>query len=466
MTHAEQYLVIWSFFPKVLGLIYLFVFFPFTRQMMGLFGSEGILPMGRFMNWMEKVFEKKPLRKLWRMPTLFWWVRGDRELTLFPWVGCFFAVLLLFGVWPLIVLPILMFLHLSLINSGQDFLSFGWELFLMEIAINCWVWFLSPTPLIWISLNLLLFRFHFEAGISKLISRDVNWRAMRGLCYHYESQPLPNTLAYFAHKAPLWFQKFSCAFMLFIEIVIPFLIFLPGPFRIIAFALLVGLQVVIWLTGNFSYLNHMTVLFCLILLPDTLFGVTAKSEPFFLATFVSWVLGSVLLGLQVMRLSTRIFPLGRFSKLFYWIAPFHFVNRYGIFAVMTTERIEIVVEGSNDQVEWKEYLFKHKPSELTRRPRRISPYQPRLDWQAWFLPFTSYADEPWIQSLVHCLLRGSEPVQKLFRSVPFKDSPPKYIRLKAYLYKYTSNRKRKETGCWWERVEVGNYSPTLSLEEK
>ena len=67
-----------------------------------------------------------------------------------------------------------------------------------------------------------------------------------------------------------------------------------------------------------------------------------------------------------------------------WVEPLRSINSYGLFAVMTKERPEIVVEGSDDGLSWKPYRFRWKPCELDRRPRFTTPHMPRLDWQMWF----------------------------------------------------------------------------------
>ena len=46
------------------------------------------------------------------------------------------------------------------------------------------------------------------------------------------------------------------------------------------------------------------------------------------------------------------------------VSPFQIINSYGLFAVMTTTRPEIVIEGSNDGLTWLAYEFKYKPGDL------------------------------------------------------------------------------------------------------
>jgi hypothetical protein len=341
----------------------------------------------------------------------------------------------------------------------------------MELTANAFLLSLTetPNPFVWISINFLLFRFHFEAGAVKLLSRDKNWRNLKALCYHYQTQPLPNTTAWFMHRLPVWFHKLSCLFMFFAEMIAPLGIFGGENLRLGVFICLFGLQFFIWFTGNLSYLNHLTAVFFVILLSNTYLAPlfdetsTAHEDPLVITLFAS-AAGIVLFTLQLMQIWHHFLPNITFDTLLRKVRPFFIINRYGIFAVMTTKRYEIVIEGSNDGVDWKEYLFKYKPSEVDRRPRRISPIQPRLDWQMWFLPFSAYQANEWFQRFILKLLEGEPSVTQLLRENPFPRKPPKYIRALSYDYTFTNWKTLRKTGRWWNRTLVGSYSPTLSLK--
>lgn len=467
---THDYYTAAALLPRLLGFIYFFVFFPFLFQMKGLYGKEGIQPIATYLEYIKYRLGRRRFRYI---PSIFWFGASDRAQMGLIGAGMFLSILLMLNVYPPLMLLSLYILHLSLLSAGQDFMSFGWEQFLLEINVNTILLTLTspPNPIVWISLNLLLFRFHFQAGVSKIFSRDVNWRNLTAIWYHYQSQPLPNTQAWYVYKLPLWFHKASTAMMFFVELVVPFFIFAPDDFRFITFILLVGLQLNIWFTGNFSYLNYMTVVLCIVLVSDTWFktligwSIPAPEPSSIIVDSIVTVLGACLLFLQVISLWNYFMPVSTFRKILDWVYSFHIANRYGIFAVMTTKRYEIVVEGSDDGVNWKEYLFQYKPSELDRRPRRISPYQPRLDWQAWFLPFTDYYSEPWFQNFLVRLLQGSPYVLKLLRHNPFPEKPPRFIRALAYDYIFSTAEEKKKSGVWWTREYVGFYSPTLSLKE-
>lgn len=455
-------------FVRLLGLIYLFAFGAFLFQIRGLIGVNGILPLKTYLNFLATYHPKK---KFFYAPTILWMSQSNFALMGLVVAGCLISICLMAGLFPALCLLSLYLLYLSLVSAGQDFLGFGWEGFLLEITAHAFFISLTTVPclMIWWSLNFLLFRFHLQAGAVKLQSCDPSWKDLTAIAYHYQSQPLPNSVAWYAHKLPLWFQKFSVYAMFFIEMVVPFGIFLSADIRFATFIALVGLQYGIWLTGNFSFLNYLTAVLCIILLSNDILSplMTAPQDltpSIYLVSFINSG-GFFLLGIQCLRLWHNFFGGKILERFFYWISPFHLANRYGIFAVMTRERYEVVIEGSEDGQHWKEYLFRYKPSEVTRRPRRIAPYQPRIDWQAWFLPFSDYT-EKWFQNFLVHLLKGTPDVLSLLRENPFSQAPPRYIRSLIYEYTFTSVEEKRKNGAWWKRSLIGEFSPTLYLDKK
>jgi hypothetical protein len=139
--------------------------------------------------------------------------------------------------------------------------------------------------------------------------------------------------------------------------------------------------------------------------------------------------------------------------------PFRIVNSYGLFAIMTTSRQEIIVEGSNDGVKWLAYEFPYKPGNVYRPPPIVAPFQPRLDWQMWFAALGSYQDNRWFVNFMLRLLQGEPSVLHLLSYNPFPKSPPKYVRARTYLYTFTHFGDR----AWWSREENGIYLPAVSL---
>ena len=148
--------------------------------------------------------------------------------------------------------------------------------------------------------------------------------------------------------------------------------------------------------------------------------------------------------------------------------PLQIVNTYGAFGSITRTRDEIVLEGSADEAVtertiWREYEFKGKPGDPSRRPIQIAPYHLRLDWLMWFAAMGPPEDEPWFTPLRVKLLEGDPGVLGLLRTNPFPDRPPRSIRAVCYRYRFTTPDERRRTGRWWNRELLGVCSPAVSL---
>jgi hypothetical protein len=139
-----------------------------------------------------------------------------------------------------------------------------------------------------------------------------------------------------------------------------------------------------------------------------------------------------------------------------WVAPFRSFNGYGLFRVMTTERPEIIIEGSRDGEHWSEYEFRYKPGAVTRRPRFVAPYHPRLDWQMWFAALDPAGNIGWLESLANRLRAGTPEVLALLGRNPFPGAPPRFIRLLEYDYRFSTATEWQRTHAWWVRELVGS----------
>jgi hypothetical protein len=293
------------------------------------------------------------------------------------------------------------------------------------------------------------------------------------LTFHFETQPIPTPIAWYAHQLPLWLLKASAIGVLTIEICVPFLILAPRRVRAFAFVPLVGLQMLIALTGNYAFFNLLTLALCLFLLDDAALGssnrrqiapVVSRARRGFIALVaattlpVSAVAFTGSLGIALPRPSAV-------DSLANLIAPFRSVNRYGLFAVMTTTRPEIILEGSEDGGKWMEYEFKYKAGNLNRRPPWVAPHQPRLDWQMWFAALGRFEDEVWFQNLCVRLLEADRTVLALLERDPFEGRKPRYVRAVLYRYHFSDATAKRGEGVWWTRERLHEYSPRLSLAE-
>jgi lipase maturation factor 1 len=332
---------------------------------------------------------------------------------------------------------------------------------------------------IWL-LRFLLFRLMFMSGVVKLASGDPTWSNLTALDFHYWTQPLPTPLAWFASQMPLWTKQLSTLIMFFIELVVPFTFFMPRRIRFIGAWLTIFLQLTIILTGNYTFFNWLTIALCILLFDDDAlrrwfpghFRDILQARASAIKRAAAVVLAALLVflgGIQVARLlDQRINPRNLptpLAELTRRTSAFHLSNGYGLFAVMTKTRPEIIVEGSNDGEEWLPYTFKFKVGDVYRAPPIVAPHQPRLDWQMWFAALGSYQNNPWFVSFVRHLLLGSPEVLALLESNPFPDNPPAFIRARLYQYRFSDSEARAADGAWWMREDAGIYLPAVSLDD-
>jgi hypothetical protein len=145
--------------------------------------------------------------------------------------------------------------------------------------------------------------------------------------------------------------------------------------------------------------------------------------------------------------------------------PFSFANNYGLFAVMTIERPEIVLQGSMDGRNWETYEFEWKPGDPSHRPHFVAPHQPRLDWQMWFAALGDLRDSPWFLRMVHQILQGEESVTGLFAKDPFEGKKPRYMRAVIYDYKFSKPGDLSSRGLWWKQGMAEPFMPMVSLSD-
>jgi hypothetical protein len=164
--------------------------------------------------------------------------------------------------------------------------------------------------------------------------------------------------------------------------------------------------------------------------------------------------------LQLWMLGTGQEVTGLPGKLIGYLETYRIANMYHVFPTMTTERIELELSGSMDGSEWKSYRFKYKPGDLDQRPQIVMPHQPRLDWQMWFVTLHP-KHLPWFEEFLYALLENSPDVTKLLEHNPFAGQAqgPRYIRVEAYRYTFTTPAQRQQRGNWWNRESVGPFLP-------
>jgi hypothetical protein len=466
---ADDYWLARLVFQRGLAAIYLVAFLVAARQFVPLLGERGLQPVPRYL-------AAVPFR---HSPSLFHLRYSDRLATAVAWAGVALAGVALAGFpdsWPapltMLLWATLWVLYLSIVNVGQTFYAFGWETLLLEAGFLAI--FLGPasvappTLLIWL-LRWLLFRVEFGAGLIKLRG-DRCWRDLTCLYYHHETQPLPNPLSWYFHHLPGPIHRLEVLGSHFAQLIAPFFLFAPQPIAAVGGAVIVGTQSWLIASGNFSWLNLITIVLAAASFDDATLGYllplarpVMDAPPWYQALVVA-------ITLLVLALSYRPARnlLSRRQLMNYSFDPLRLVNTYGAFGHITKQRYELVVEGTDEErvtssTVWREYPFKGKPVDLRRRSPQVAPYHLRLDWLMWFAAMSSPLEHDWFVPFLVKLLQNDRATLGLLGGNPFPEHAPRYVRALLYLYRFTSPQERRRTGAWWTRALIGEYVPPLAL---
>jgi hypothetical protein len=501
----RQYRLTRWLYLRALGVAALCAFVSMAVQADGLVGAGGIMTAADFMERVHEIADQRAwsdLERVLKVPTLLWLSAGDGMIWTLIAAGVVLAVLLIVDVLPGLAVLGLWLSYLSLITVGGPFFRYQWDILLLEallMSLFLAPWRLRPRlagdaePLlagVWL-VRLLACKLMLLSGLVKLRSGDATWADLTALEYHFFTQPIPTWTAYCAHHAPAWLLGLATMLMFFVELVLPWMVVGPRRLRMMFGLGMMFLMLGIGATGNYGFFNLLTFALAILLLDD---GALRRLVPARLRTFVpnphvpgvrndlddphdpdeggrqprrltvrlAWCMAVPLLCLSALVSHQRVCPgsdLGR--DVTTHLAPLMAVNSYGLFAVMTTTRPEIEIEGSRDGVTWHAYDFRWKADHLDQRPRFAGPHMPRLDWQMWFAALSECRREAWLHAFLQRLLEGAPAVQGLLARDPFSGEPPRYLRTTLYLYEFT---EPGQPG-WWQRELVGPYCPTVMLEQ-
>lgn len=484
-TTPRQYWLTRFVLLRLLGFLYFVAFLAAVCQLVPLIGHNGLLPVDTYLGLNARPFAER-VDGFIQAPTLFWMGCSDGALLAVAWIGLLLSLVVLFGYANSLIMLALWILYTSIVNVGQIWYGFGWEMQLLETGMLAV--FLCPlldgrpfprrappVAVIWLY-RWLIFRIMLGAGLIKLRG-DACWRDLTCLYYHYETQPIPNPLSWWLHFRPHWFHQAGVFWNHCVELLVPWFGFGPRPVRHVAGVLLVTFQMFLIASGNLSFLNWLTIVPCLACFDDSFwvrllprwFGERARrAEAEALPstardfTVICYVL--IVAILSVAPVWNLCMPDQAMNRSF---EPFRLVNTYGAFGSVGRERYEIIFEGTQSSVleaaNWREYEFPAKPGDPRRRPPFIAPYQPRLDWEIWFAAMATYNEHPWTVHLVWKLLHNDPGALSLLANNPFPDAPPHYIRAELYRYRFTP--PGENDGSWWKRERVGSWLPPLSADQ-
>lgn len=478
-------------FLRSLGVIYFIAFASLGSQVLGLIGSQGLLPATKYLQAAAAQFGS--LERLWSVPTCFWLADSDVALRAGIALGLLGAGLLVVNIAPRICCIVLWALYLSFVNVGQDFFLFQWDNLLLEAGFISI--FLAPAHLLrgkegerepsrlarWLLLWL-LFRLSVQSALSKWLGGDAAWRDGSAMDYYYETAPIPTWLGWWAHQLPHGFHAASVFMTYLMEGIAPLALIAPRRWRIVGCLFLIGFQFTILLTANYTFFNWLSIALCLAAIDDSFWRrwiaplrrvadrLAASCRPplFRLPRGVSYTAFGLMILLTIVATDgfQRTIPMAR--GLLSVIAPFRSWNTYGLFSMMTKERWELEIQGSMGGVDWKPHIFRYKAGPLDRAPPFVAPHQPRLDFQCWFLTFDGYGDfrrHRYVVALLQGICAKNPTILRLLENDPFPNGPPRYLRLQVHRYEMTSPSERRETGRYWKIVESRPWSPLIRCEE-
>ncbi|MCU1399522.1 MAG: hypothetical protein JWN62_2631 [Acidimicrobiales bacterium] len=460
-------LVIW----RGIGLVYVIAFVVALDQFRPLLGERGLQPVRSFV-------AAVPFR---RAPSLFHWRYSDRMLTGVGGVGLVLSGCVTVGLVERLPLAlsmsvwlILWALYLSIVNVGQTFYGFGWETLLLEagfLAILLGNGSTAPPVVVLWLFRWLAFRVEFGAGLIKMRG-DPCWRDLTCLYYHHETQPLPNPLSWRFHHLPKRMHRAEVLGNHVAQLVLPFALFLPQPVSGIAAALIIVTQLWLMLSGNFAWLNLLTIVIVGSALPDSMLRhlLPAPHHGRGASTWFGVVVLAIALGLVILSYRPARNLVSKRQAMNASFDALRLVNAYGAFGHITKERNELIIEGTSDErigddTVWRAYELRAKPGDPRRRPRQIAPYHLRLDWLMWFAAMGSPHASRWLRPLLLRLLEDDRATFRLFRTNPFADAPPTYVRVEAYRYRFSDRATRRRTGEWWTRTHLGTYLAPVRLRQ-
>jgi len=474
-------------FLRGLGAIYFVAFASAALQLPGLVGARGLLPVGRFLAAVRESTTSPWLE----LPTIFWIDHSDPMLVGVCVVGAGLALVVVAGFGHVLVLFLLWALYLSVDHVGQRWWAFGWENHLLETGFLAL--FLGATrsartldahaapsvvPIVlgrWLVVRIMI-----GAGLIKLRG-DPCWTDLTCLQFHFETQPVPSPGGWLLHHAPAWLLAGGVLFNHVAELVAPLFAFGPRRARHVAGLVLVAFQVVLIVSGNLSFLNWLTIVPCLLFFDDAVLrrvvprrwrarleALPGDATPPPEQRVGGWIYAVLVVWLSIPVVVNMAAPGQVMNRSF---DRLHLVNTYGAFGVVGRERLELVIEGTDDEVpdddaDWRAYELPCKPGDPARRPCQITPWHFRLDWLMWFAALDAGDDgalarEAWVLALVDAVLRGEPVVLDLFAHDPFAGESPRFVRVSLFRYAFTDLGERG----WWRRERIGTLVRPVAQDD-
>ena len=262
----------------------------------------------------------------------------------------------------------------------------------------------------------------------------------------------------------------SLLFNHFVELIVPFgILGSRRRWRYGAGLLIAVFQILLITSGNLAWFNWISLVITLACFDDLFFqglGLhsSVRLQPPLLSHRWRPLLGNLVLFVGLLFLSVKptinLFLPNQAMNASY--DQWHFVNSYGAFGSIGKERLSIVISGSNDGTNWKEYQLPCASDALAKRPCLITPYHYHLDWQMWFSAMRPQLQEEWLFRFAVRLLENHPIIQDSLAEHPFSAKAPKLIKMDLYRYHFGSWEDWPKS--WWRREFIRPYLSPISLE--
>lgn len=252
------------------------------------------------------------------------------------------------------------------------------------------------------------------------------------------------------------------------------------------------------ISGNLSFLNHLTIIPNLACLDDSVWdslchplarpwrGKTKlrttpapalrRQTTWGARTFIDGILVLTIAYLSVPVVSNLLQLNGSRQVMNASFGAFRLVNTYGAFGNVGQARYEPIVSVSHDGEMWHELELPCKPGRVDRPPCMCAPYHYRLDWNIWFLgfkPHQRYLErrETWMWSFLAKVLDGDEVALSLLapesasgaayypEGLQAARRAPKFVKVDMWrykmrgpLWKILSEYAANGAAVWWTRT--------------
>jgi hypothetical protein len=537
---------------RLTGMIYFVAFLGALHQNEGLMGSYGLLPAEKYMGGLKEQ-ESSPWAGFSKSPTLFWFFDlNDSNMQGVIWVGLFLSAVVVAGVNSWVVQLALWLLDFSIVtvSAATPFYNYGWESQILETgflsiflcalpyitkekgkwSIRLALWelasleavALAPSPVILWLFRWLSFRISVGAGLIKTRGSSC-WAEKTCLHYHFETQPLPSPLSYIYHFLPSLIQRRMVDVDLWVQLYTSWFVLLPTSIPLIhspwlSFTLRTilrvggfvqaGFMVGILLSGNFSFLNHLTIIPALACIDNACWpkflhrlvldresdergsvGNSGNSRSTLLPRRLIDLALFLWIGFLSRPVVANLFQRNGGQLMNASFDPFRLVNTYGAFGSVGVARYEPIISVSDDGQLWRELELPCKPGDVTRRPCFCAPYHYRADWNIWFIGFPPHKNmlqgrEQWVYGLLFKILEheavkrpwlallDSKTATFLSGTYYDKDEAPRYAKVDMYHYEMAAPLStilwRWAAGrgqIWWTRQFKEFLLPPITLDK-